>query len=48
MLNIGAFAAHYKNMDLAKKWLNVLKKEDEERYRKNVKNLENIINKTQD
>lgn len=47
MLNVGAFAAHYKNMDLAKKWLNVLKKENEERYKKNVQNLENIINKTQ-
>lgn len=47
MLNIGAYAAHYKNMDLAKKWLNILKKENDERYKKNVQNLENIINKTQ-
>lgn len=47
MLNLGAYAAHYKNLDLAKKWLNVLKKENDERYKKNVQNLENIINKTQ-
>ncbi|UOU97448.1 hypothetical protein MUU74_13210 [Chryseobacterium daecheongense] len=47
MLNLGAYAAHYKNLDLAKKWLDVLKKENDERYKKNVQNLENIINKTQ-
>ncbi|WP_172282456.1 tetratricopeptide repeat protein [Chryseobacterium sp. LAM-KRS1] len=48
MINMVAFNAHYKNLDLAEKWLNLLKKDNDEKYKGNIKQLEDIINKNRD
>ncbi|ASW73445.1 hypothetical protein IQ37_15375 [Chryseobacterium piperi] len=48
MMNMVAFNAQYKNIDLAEKWLNLLKKENDEKYKQNIEQLENIINKNKD
>lgn len=48
MMNMVAFNAHYKNVDLAEKWLNLLKKDNDEKYKKNIQQLEDIINKNKD
>lgn len=48
MMNMVGFNAHYKNLDLAEKWLNLLKKDNDEKYKKNIQQLEDIINKNKD